>query len=65
MIDKLKLLDTTLAELDNIQTTFDESLFAKVVTRITAGSATELRFRLIGGLTLTETISQVERRKSR
>ena len=62
MIDNLKTLDATLADQNDVQTKFDENLFADIVTGITAVSNTELRFRLIGGLELTEIIPRTERR---
>ncbi len=62
MIDNLKTLDATLADQNDVQTEFDENLFADIVTGITAVSNTELRFRLIGGLELTEIIPRTERR---
>ena len=64
MIDGLKTLDTVIAGLDVVQIEFDESLFAEIVTNITAVSNTELRFRLIGGLELTEIILRKERRST-
>ncbi len=62
MLDSLRTLDATLAEQKKVQTEFDGKLFAEIVTHITTVSNTELRFRLIGGLELTETISRTERR---
>lgn len=40
---------------------FDEVLFANLVERITAESTTRLRFRLYGGIELTEQIREVRR----
>ena len=62
MLDNLKSLDAALADQSDMRTEFDEKLFAEIVTHITAVSNTELCFRLIGGLELTETISRTERR---
>lgn len=62
MIDNLKTLDAALADQNDVRTEFDENLFADIVTGITAVSNTELRFRLIGGLELTEIIPRTERR---
>jgi len=58
----LRALDDTLAAIEETQTAFNEDLFAEIVLGIAAVSQTELRFRLRGGLELTETI---ERRKRR
>ena len=40
---------------------FDEVLFADLVEKITAESTTRLRFRLYGGIELTEQIREVRR----
>lgn len=61
MIDSLTGLSNTI-NLTDIQIAFDERLFGEIITDIAAVSSTELRFRLIGGLKLTETISHTERR---
>lgn len=62
ILDNLKSLSAALTDLGNVRTEFDENLFSDIVTHITAVSNTELRFRLIGGLELTETILRTERR---
>jgi hypothetical protein len=61
-IADLRALDNAIASVSEIQTDFNENIFAEIVQDITAISQTELRFRLLGGLQLTETI---ERRKRR
>lgn len=61
-IDHFKTLDAILAKHDEILINFNEVLFTDIVTCITAASGTELHFKLIGGLELTETISRTERR---
>ena len=63
MIDELSGLNNIIS-LTGLQTAFDEKLFEKIVTGITAVSSTELRFRLVGGLELTENISRTERRQN-
>ena len=60
----LRALDDALSAVTETQTTFNESLFADIVQGITAVSLTELRFRLLGGLELTETIYRQERRRA-
>jgi hypothetical protein len=60
-IDELRGLDNILA-LTELQTGFDGRLFGQLVTGVTAASATALRFKLKGGLELTETISYQKRR---
>ncbi|MDR1564663.1 MAG: recombinase family protein, partial [Oscillospiraceae bacterium] len=62
MIDQIKKLDEILSEINDIQIGFNETLFNDIITKITAVSCTELKFHLIGGLELTETISRRERR---
>ena len=57
----LRALDDALSAVIETQTAFDESLFADIVQSITAVSLTALRFRLLGGLELTETIQRQER----
>lgn len=57
----LRALDDALAAVTETQTAFNENLFAEIVLGITVVSQTELRFRLLGGLELTETIERRER----
>ena len=40
---------------------FDEALFADLVEKIIAESQTRIRFRLYGGIELTETLREVGR----
>lgn len=60
----LRTLDEALSAVEETQIVFDETLFAEIVLGITAASLTELRFRLLGGLELMETIEQRERRRT-
>lgn len=41
---------------------FDDALFAELVEQITAESQTRIRFRLYGGMELTEQLREVKRR---
>ncbi|MDD4494431.1 MAG: recombinase family protein [Eubacteriales bacterium] len=61
LLDELRGLDNILA-LTDLQTEFNGELFGKIITTVTAASAGTLRFRLLGGLELTETISYRKRR---
>jgi DNA invertase Pin-like site-specific DNA recombinase len=61
MIDELHGLSNIIS-LTDLQTAFDERIFDEIVTSVTAVSGTELRFRLVGGLELTEIITRTERR---
>jgi hypothetical protein len=63
MIDNLKMLNSILANQSGIYTEFDESLFMEIVIDILAVTDTDLRFKLIGGLELTETIIRTGRRR--
>jgi DNA invertase Pin-like site-specific DNA recombinase len=63
MLDELDGLNNLLAITDP-QTGFDAELFEQMVERVTAVSLTELRFTLKGGLTLTETVTRTDRRKT-
>ncbi len=63
MIDNLKTLNSILANQSGIYTEFDESLFMEIVIDILAVTDTDLRFKLIGGLELTETIIRTGRRR--
>jgi DNA invertase Pin-like site-specific DNA recombinase len=63
LLDELTGLDDVLA-LSELQSDFDAELFEQMVTQITAISPTEARFTLKGGLTLTEAVHRVDRRKS-
>jgi len=58
----LRILDEALAAVEGTLTAFDETLFTEIVQSITLLSTTELRFRLLGGLELTETIERQKRR---
>ena len=60
-IDKLRELDDILAQ-TTPKAIFDNVLFNRIVTRITALSDTKLQFQLHGGLELTEVIPMRERR---
>ena len=60
----LRALDEAIAAISETQTAFNEDLFAEIVRDITAVSHTELRFRLLGGLELTEAIERRERRRA-
>ena len=64
IIHEIKRLSDIIASIDTVQLDFNESLFAEIVTRITVVSSTELRFHLIGGLELNETITYTPRRKT-
>ncbi len=61
-ISELKRLAELLQSTEPI-TEFDEILFAQTVEQIVVISDTELKFRLVGGLELTESISREGRRK--
>ena len=63
-IADVRALCEALGAITETQTVFDESLFAEIVQGVTAVSSTELRFRLLGGLELTETIERREGRKA-
>ncbi len=61
-ISELKRLSELLQSTEPI-TEFDEALFAQTVEQITVISDTKLKFKLTGGLELTESISREGRRK--
>ena len=61
LLDELTGLDNILS-LTAPQTSFDGELFGQVVEHIAAATDTDLRFRLKGGLELTETLSYRKRR---
>jgi len=63
-IADLRALDEAIASIEETQTAFNEDLFAEIVQDITTVSQAELRFRLLGGLELTETIERRERRNA-
>ena len=56
MIDELKWLNATLAGIECIQISIDKELFKHIVVDIIAESDKTLRFRLTGGLELSESI---------
>jgi len=60
----LRALDEAIAMIEETQTSFNKELFAEIVGKITMESPTELRFRLLGGMELTETIERRERRSA-
>ena len=60
----LRALDEAIDMIEETQTIFDEDLFAEIVEDITMVSPTKLRFRLLGGPELTETIERRGRRSS-
>ena len=55
MLDALKTLNEILAEYEP-QSGFDEELFGQIVDSITVTDSMELKFKLIGGITLPEKI---------
>lgn len=60
MMDELTGLNNIIS-LTDTQITFDGRLFEQIITGVTVASETELRFRLVGGLELTETLSYRKR----
>ena len=60
----LRALDEALSTVTEIQTCLDEVLFAEIMQGITVMSTAELRFQLLGGLELSETIQRRERRRA-
>ena len=64
MIDELRGLNNFISLID-VQSIIDEDLFYNIITSIIAVSNTEIKYRLAGGLELTETISRTERRKAK
>jgi DNA invertase Pin-like site-specific DNA recombinase len=62
LINMLANLNEIIADLDGIQTEFNESLFAETVECITVVDESTLRFRLIGGLELEENTTYRKRR---
>jgi hypothetical protein len=61
----LHALDEITATITETQTHFNEELFSEIILGVTATSPTELRFRLLGGLELSEALPQPKRRGRR
>lgn len=56
MLSDLRELNDTLAEIEGIQTQFDEELFLAIVEKAVPASNEEILFHLIGGLELKESL---------
>ena len=61
----VRALDEALANITETLTIFDEVLFAEIVRGISVSTPVELRFTLLGGLTLSEALPRPERRSRR
>lgn len=61
MLINLKVLDDTLSEITEVQTALNESLFREIVDSIMVISNVEIRFKLMGGIELSEEIPQTRR----